>query len=278
MRAVAIAALLGACSNSPSPEPTTTSAVSEAGPATQSAPTAPAPSADPPTGLKTVAFPSEDGVPITADLHAPHPDAAPFIVLFHQAGWSRGEYREIAPKLGALGFNTLAVDQRSGGKTEGIVNATHQAAKKAGKKTAFPDALQDMRAAVAWARTHHARGRLIVWGSSYSAALVLLLAADPKLDVDAALAFAPGEYFARFGKPTKWITSAVSKLDKPVFITSAANEKSKWAGIYAAIPSTSKRSFLPKTKGNHGSRALWDRFSDSEAYWTEVRSFLASVR
>ena len=37
-----------------------------------------------------------------------------FIVMFHQAGWSRGEYREIAPKLVAKGYRVLAVDQRAG--------------------------------------------------------------------------------------------------------------------------------------------------------------------
>ena len=37
-----------------------------------------------------VEFPSEDGVIITADLYAAHVDPkTPFIVLFHQAGWSR---------------------------------------------------------------------------------------------------------------------------------------------------------------------------------------------
>ena len=34
-----------------------------------------------------------------ADLYIAHDASAPFILLFHQAGWSRGEYLEIAPKL-----------------------------------------------------------------------------------------------------------------------------------------------------------------------------------
>jgi hypothetical protein len=47
-----------------------------------------------------ITFPSGDGVTCTADLYRVHPDpATPFIVLFHQAGYSRGEYREIAPRL-----------------------------------------------------------------------------------------------------------------------------------------------------------------------------------
>ena len=64
---------------------------------------------------ETVTFPSEDGLLITADIHAPYGNGeAPIIVLFHQAGWSRGEYAEIAPWLNTLGYNCMAVDQRSG--------------------------------------------------------------------------------------------------------------------------------------------------------------------
>jgi len=65
--------------------------------------------------FKTITFPSSDGVKITADLYILHTDKnTPFIVLFHQAGFSRGEYREITPKLNRLGFNCMAIDQRSG--------------------------------------------------------------------------------------------------------------------------------------------------------------------
>ena len=45
-----------------------------------------------------------------ADLYAPHPATAPLVILFHQAGWSRGEYEEIAPKLKR--FNTPASQRR----------------------------------------------------------------------------------------------------------------------------------------------------------------------
>jgi len=65
--------------------------------------------------FKTITFPSHEGVTITADLYITNEDKnIPFIVLFHQAGFSRGEYREIAPKLNKLGFNCMAIDQRSG--------------------------------------------------------------------------------------------------------------------------------------------------------------------
>lgn len=231
-----------------------------------------------PPEAKTITFPSGDGLPVTADLYISHGKRAPFIVLFHQAGWSRGEYGEIAPRLAMMGFNVIAVDQRSGGKTRGVENETHKAAKKRGVKTDFVSALPDMKAALGYARKHHASGKLIAWGSSYSAALVIVLASDPNNHIDAVLSFAPGEYFARFGKSKTWIRKAAAKVRVPVFITSAKNEKKKWKAIYDALPEASKRSFLPSTKGNHGSRALWSRFKDSPAYWNAVRSFLQKVR
>jgi len=62
-----------------------------------------------------VEFASLDGLKVTADVYASSNDPSkPFIILCHQARWSRGEYREIAPKLNKLGFNCMAIDQRSG--------------------------------------------------------------------------------------------------------------------------------------------------------------------
>jgi len=61
-------------------------------------------------------FPSVDGLQMTADTYFSDNKASPLIVLFHQAGWGRGEYLEIAPKLNSLGFNVLAIDLRSGKK------------------------------------------------------------------------------------------------------------------------------------------------------------------
>jgi dienelactone hydrolase len=227
----------------------------------------------------TIQFASEDDIEITADLYL-HDKAkkTPMIVLFHQAGWSRGEYKEIAPRLVELGFNCLAVDARSGKEVNGVTNETARRAKKAKKKTSYVHALPDLRAALIYARENHAKGTLIAWGSSYSSALVLRLAGTEPDLADAWLAFAPGEYFGKLGKSRTWIRVAAAKIDKPVFITSARREHKNWSKIYDAIPSKSKVSFVPSTKGNHGSRALWKKFGDSAAYWTRVRGFLKDAK
>ena len=225
------------------------------------------------TEVKKIEFPSADGIQITADVYAPHDQSAPFIILFHQAGWSRGAYLEIAPKLNAMGFNCMAVDLRSGGSINGIDNETHKRAKEAGLPTKYINAYPDIEAAAAYAKGRLAKGELIIWGSSYSSALVLAYAGEHQ-DVDGVLSFSPGEYFTGQGKSNTYISDAAAKIQVPVFITSAKGEKESWSGIYDAIPSEQKAYFLPETKGNHGSRALWEKMDDSDAYWTAVDSFL----
>jgi len=224
---------------------------------------------------ETITFPSKDKLPITADVYIAHADStAPFILLCHQAGWSRGEYLEIAPKLNAMGFNCMAIDQRSGKGVNDVANETAAKAKAKSLAMDYPDALPDIIAAIEYAKTHYARGKVIVWGSSYSSALVLKLGGDMANDIDGVLSFAPGEYFTRFGKPKDWIRQSAAKITGPVFITSAKSEHVNWKAIYDAIPSEEKTYFLPHTKGNHGSRALWEKFKDSEDYWKAVSDFL----
>jgi dienelactone hydrolase len=227
--------------------------------------------------IETIQFPAEDGLLVTADLYQWHDEDAPFIVLFHQAGWSRGEYKEIAPKLGELGYNCLAVDQRSGKGVNKVDNETFKLAKSKKMPTGFVDALADMRAALRLVESRYPDAKRIAWGSSYSSALVLVLAGEEPELMDAVLSFSPGEYFARFGKSKSYVKEAAAKMKAPVFITSAKDEHKSWKAIFEAIEVEQKTSFLPTTKGNHGSRALWAKHKDAEAYWTAVEQFLGGL-
>ncbi len=221
---------------------------------------------------QTITYNATDGISVTADFYEAK-SSDQFIILFHQAGWSRGEYKEIAPKLNALGYNCLAVDQRSGGAVNGVQNETNAVAKKKGKKTEFVDAFQDLEASIAYVKNTYKPKKLIIWGSSYSSSLVLKYAGEHPDSLDGVLSFSPGEYF----EDKKFITKSAKHIKIPVFITSAQNEKKSWASIYEAIPSDKKQSFRPKTKGNHGSRALWAKFSDHEEYWKAVKIFLKTI-
>lgn len=223
----------------------------------------------------TIRFPSEDGLMVTADLYIEANDKdAPFIVLYHQAGWSRGEYAEIAPRLNALGFNCIAVDLRSGGQVNGVRNHTAHRARQNNKKTSYEHALPDMLRAIELAKKRLTTGLVILWGSSYSASLALKIAGDWPDLVDGVLAFAPGEYFKTHTKT--WIHDSATHITVPTFITSARDEKPSWSGIFDAIPSKRKVSYLPPTPGNHGSRALWKQFPDNDGYWMAVEGFLTS--
>lgn len=225
--------------------------------------------------FQTITFPSADGLEITADVYAPHEDkATPFIVLCHQAGWSRGEYREIAPKLNEMGFNCMAIDQRSGGAVNGVANMTLAKAKEEDKSTNFLDAQQDIVAALKYAHEELAEDKVILWGSSYSAALSLVIAGENNDLVDGVMSFAPGEYFGRFGKPNDWVQTGAAGIADPAFITSAKNEFPRWESIFDAIEGDTKQKFVPESQGNHGSRALWERFDDNGAYWESVTKFL----
>ncbi len=227
---------------------------------------------------QTITFASLDGIVISADLYTPHQSKeTPLILLFHQAGSSRGEYIDIAPRLNNLGFNCIAVDLRSGDYSRGIDNQTALRASNAGLPTRYSDALPDIISAIHYARKKFPDSPIIIWGSSYSAALVLKVAGDHPQLVDAVLAFSPGEYFSHLGKSKTWIQDSARNIQIPVFIASAKDEADSWQTIYQAIPSKKKTGFLPGTAGRHGSRALWKKYNDSEAYWQAVTAFLKTA-
>ena len=228
-----------------------------------------------PENFKQVKFKSLDGLVITADLYRRSLDAkAPMVVLCHQAGWSRGEYRQIAPRLNELGFQCLAIDQRSGGEVNGIINETHREAVAQNNSTEFVDAEKDMMAAVKWARKNYPKAKLILWGSSYSSSLALRIVGENPDLVSGVMAFSPGEYFVGQGKSDRWIEESAAKIQVPLFITSSKAEAPSWQAIYDAAPVRSKTSYVPETNGNHGARALWVKFSDHTGYWTAVGQFL----
>lgn len=225
-----------------------------------------------------ITFPSKDGLEITGDKYFSHPTTAPLIILFHQAGWSRGEYKEIAPKLNKLGYNCIAIDQRSGGEINGVVNETHQRAVVKKLATKYVDAEQDMIAAIQYVKSKYAKAsKIVVWGSSYSSALALKIAGDGRVTFDAALSFAPGEYFESMGESATFIKDAAQNITIPTFITSAKSEKQNWWKIYESIPAIGKDYFIPKTEGQHGSRALWEKFPEHKAYWSAVEQFLKKL-
>lgn len=223
---------------------------------------------------ETINFKADDGVIITADLYMAHESSAPFIVLYHQAGYSRGEYRSIAPRLNAMGFNCMAVDQRSGDKVNDIINETHKVAVAAKLPTEYLDAIPDIEAAYLYVKYSIKPDKIILWGSSYSAALMFYMGSEHHNNLSGILSFAPGAYFKVNGKELK---TYAAKITCPVFVTSAKSEYANWKAIYDNIKSD-KSSFLPETEGKHGSKALWPDNPSHMVYWEAVEKFLLTIK
>ncbi|PTM39161.1 alpha/beta fold hydrolase [Bosea sp. 124] len=215
-----------------------------------------------------------DKVKVFAEYSGDADKARPVVLLFHQASSNAGEYATIAPRLNALGFNALALDQRSGGSGWGRENQT---AKGVRAGAGFEQVLPDLEAALDWARASGRTGKVVLWGSSYSASLVFLLAAKHPGRVAGILAFSPGEYLGGGGT----VRAAAAKVAVPIFVSSASDpgEIAAAKAIIDASPAAVKTQFRPKV-GTHGSSTLrLDRNPAGAAEnWQAVEGFLARLK
>ncbi len=216
-----------------------------------------------------VNFMAEDGLTVSGRYYRAGAPKA-LILLFHQANSSKDEYATIAPRLVEQGYSALAIDQRAGGGMFG----TNQTAARMTAPATYGDALHDLDAALSWGRSMQLP--TIVWGSSYSSALVFELAAKHPNEISAVLAFSPGEYLG----PGDPVAAAAAKTTVPVFVavSSDPSELTAARSIYARVPSTAKTLYVP-SNGIHGSSTLIaDRNpKGAEANWAKVAAFLASV-
>ncbi len=210
---------------------------------------------------------AQDGTSIRGAFYeAEQPKAV--ILLFHQAESSKDEYATIAPKLAAAGYSALAIDQRSGGKMYG----TNETVERLGKSADYVDATQDLEAAVRWAKPFHMP--VVLWGSSYSASLVIPVANSYSDAVKAVLSFSPGEYFA----DKHQVGRAASYLEQPIFITSANDPEEIAAAkaIAARVPGDQATFFTPPEGAIHGSSTLIEAKDPQGAAptWQAVMDFL----
>ena len=141
--------------------------------------------------VTTATLQAVDGLEVTYDqLHLSYDQ--PVILLCHQAGWSRGEYKATADSLHKLGFNCISIDQRSGNAVNDVENETAAKAKEHGLGQSYEDAEQDIVAALIWVNDQY-YDDVILLGSSYSAGLALKIASEKPDMVDKVVSFSPGE-------------------------------------------------------------------------------------
>lgn len=218
-----------------------------------------------------ITFSAEDGLKITADLYETNPNN-PYILLFHQAGYSRGEYRQTANKILKFGYNCLAVDLRSGGEVNYIQNHTALLAVQQGYQVDYLSSQKDIEAAISWVKERSEKP-VVLFGSSFSASVSLLVAKNNP-DVKAVIAFSPGEYFA----PERTIKAEIKNLEKPVFAASSQRETTYVDELLSDVPSLYKTIFAPKTGGEHGSKSLWASNPNSQEYWLALTMFFSKIK
>jgi pimeloyl-ACP methyl ester carboxylesterase len=217
-------------------------------------------------------FIAADSVAVTADFYRSEKPTDPYILFFHQAGSCRGEYLEIAPKLRKLGYNCLAVDLRYGDSEGFVKNETALSAKELGLNPQPVDSKTDMLAAINFAYNRNHKP-LILFGSSYSASLCLMIAAHES-KVEAVIAFSPGEFF----EPGISVKYEIAGLNKPAFIASTRTEIPYVKELIQDLNSDQITLISPK-KGNgvHGAKALWMKSESSDEYWLSLMLFFRQL-
>jgi alpha-beta hydrolase superfamily lysophospholipase len=217
----------------------------------------------------TTTLRAADGVVVHGAFYSAS-DPKAVVLLFHQAGSGKGEYATIAPRLAAAGYEALAIDQRSGGDLFG----KNQTAAALGRQASYVEAEQDLEAALAWGRKR--KLPVILWGSSYSAALVFRVAARHPKEVKAVLAFSPGEYLGAAAP----VSAAAAAVRAPLFVTSASDPEEIAAAraILAASPASLKVQHVPM-QGVHGSSTLIAAKNPRgvEQNWSAVMAFLGRL-
>lgn len=222
---------------------------------------------------KVLEFLSLDSLSITAHLYQID-ETSPFILLCHQARFNKFEYSGIAERLNEMGFNCMAIDQRSGGPIGKTQNETYLRAVKKGLAVDYVDAEPDIRAAIQYVSKNYS-DKMILWGSSYSSTLALYLGVEMD-EVSAVISFSPGNYLA---DKKDSLIDKLEGFEKPMFLTSSNREAQYVEALLEKHKLGEKQvQFVPEGPGHHGSRALWTNQQGGEEYWNAITEFLNKIK
>lgn len=217
---------------------------------------------------ETITFTSsEDDLTVTADTYTKTSNSE-FILLCHQAGFSRGEYLNVAPKFVEKGYNCMAIDQRSGNTVNGIDNQTSAEALLLGLATNYLSAKPDIVAAIDKAYELNGNKPIFLLGSSYSSSWSLILGKNNS-KVKGVIVFSPRENL-----PGISISNTVIGYNKPVFATSAQSETNTTADVLSNISEQYLTHYQSTKQGAHGAVCLWEDTVGSNEYWEALENFL----
>ena len=220
---------------------------------------------------------TSDGITLYAYQHLVD-DAGdrPLVLLFHQgASNARAEYGPLLPQVVDAGFDVVMVDQRRGGSRFGGINRTVEAL--GDREFSYCDTYADVEAVLAHARTL-TDAPVVVWGSSYSATMVLKLAAERPGEIDRVLSFSPAS-----GEPMAGCDPGdfAADVEVPVLVLRPRNEAEipRLAEQLAWFDELGFRTHVADP-GVHGSSMLNPARVESDVShtWTVVLDFLEDAK
>ena len=220
---------------------------------------------------RKVTFLTSDKLEITADLYL-YDSGAPYIILLHQENSSRGEYREIAPRLTKMGFNCLAIDMRSGKESNFVQNETAALAQKSDLPTTLLDCEKDIIAAITYVGNTSINHRCILFGSCFSASLAMKVA-NQNRRVTAVIATSPGEYFIPLT-----VKDWLNDFNKLIFVTSTKHEQPFVTELISSISPELITRYQSAEGGRQGAPALWNDSPQANEIWMSLMMFIHKVR
>jgi dienelactone hydrolase len=221
--------------------------------------------------VRTVTFPASDGLDITADEYIIGKDL-PYILLFHEQGSSRAEYKTIARRLCKLDYNCLAVDLRNGGNFNYVSNETSKGLRGKELDTGLQGIEADAQAAIRYASGKSGLP-VVLMGSGANGSMGLKIALSDTA-VKAVIALSPGEYFM----PEIKIQEVISPLKKPVFITSSKAEFPYVSELASDMDEDYVTLFEPQEgAGDRGTRSLSLNYEHNNEYWIALMLFFKDL-
>ena len=221
-----------------------------------------------------ITFPAQDGLEVSADFYETEEKSNKYLLLFHQAEYSRGEFSQIATRLVKVGFNCIAVDLRYGEEVNFINNETAMRALKGGFDVSMLDSYRDMIAAVQYVKSECDSARIFLLGSSYSASLSLIMAKQRR-DIEAVIAFSPGEFF---GTELN-VEQTLKGMKVPMFVGCLRSEYYYVMQLVSGVVSKNKVIFKPDaSEGLHGAKTLWWESKTRDEFWLSLLYFLKDFK
>lgn len=224
-------------------------------------------------GQRLLTFKASDGLEVTADFYETFAESNKYMLMFHQADYSRGEFQQIASRIIKLDINCVAVDLRYGNEVNYINNETAMRARLSGHAISMMDCEKDILAAIEHVYAMDSSAKIFLMGSSFSASLCLKVAKDRK-DIQAVIAYSPGEFFSDFS-----MANYLKGLNTPTYIACPRSEYSYVSQLADGITSSKSVLFRPESSGGmHGARCLWWNSDSSEEFWLSLLFFLKDFK